>query len=599
MLWRTILARGDAMKQMREFLQLIWRHSRAKTVLLFALNLMSSVTEGIGLLLLVPLLAHLQTDQPILGGVSRWIEKLGLPQSLSGLLGLFFALVVLRSVISYARTMVWQDFQLNLIDTIRVNSFNALLHANWNWISNLKKSDHSNFLINEVDRIDDGVTYTMDFCTGLAAVLAYIVVAASLSFQMAIVALLVGASVMFFMRAQHRRARDLGENLGDAYEDMQQVVEEGLSSIKLTKILGNEDRHRNMMADILARLRTQQLAFSKTNAAAGAVFQIVIALVLVGFLWVGVKILELPLPNLLILVLILARLAPMLRSMQNQLNQILHAWPALRNLDEITQMAATHRDVLPETIQKIDLQDCITLNGVGFTYQSRKSASLNDITLQFPARKTTAIIGASGAGKSTLADILMGLLAPDHGEMRVDGELITDQHRVNWRHSLAYVPQEVFLFHDTIRNNLLWANVGADDAALKQALQRSAAQFVFDLDDGLDTVVGDAGLRLSGGERQRIALARAMLQNPSVLILDEATSALDTKNEMLIRQSLDQIHGDMTVIVIGHRLPTLENADQVVVLHDGQVNAVGTWAALSQNPDAQIPNEFKRDDAKK
>ncbi|PIB26846.1 hypothetical protein BFP76_10650 [Amylibacter kogurei] len=596
MLRRSIVAGGNAMKQMLGFIQLIWRHSRAKTITLFALNLISSVTEGIGLFLLVPLLAHLQKDQPTSGGISGWLETLGLPQSLSGLLALFFALVVVRSMISYVRTLVWQDFQLNLIDTIRVNSFNALLHANWNWISNLKKSDHSNFLINEVDRIDEGVTYTMDFCTGLAAVLAYVVVAASLSFQMAVIALLVGAAVMFSMRAQHRHARDLGENLGDAYEDMQQVVEEGLSSIKLTKILGNEDRHRNLMAKILARLRSQQFAFAKTNAAAGAIFQIVIALVLVGFLWVGVKILELPLPSLMILVLILARLAPMLRNMQNQLNQILHAWPALRNLDEITKLAKDHNDIAPNILQKFDLKDGITLDNIGFKYQSRKSAALRDISLRFPARKTTAIIGASGAGKSTLADIVMGLLAPDQGEMLVDGQLIGDEQRVNWRHSLAYVPQDVFLFHDTIRNNLLWANRGADDAALEQALQRSAAQFVFDLDDGLDTVVGDAGLRLSGGERQRIALARAMLQNPSVLILDEATSALDTKNEMLIRQSLDQIHGDMTIIVIGHRLPTLENADQVVVLHDGRVNAVGTWAELSKNPDAAIPQEFKIDE---
>ncbi|MCL4128057.1 UNVERIFIED_CONTAM: hypothetical protein GTU68_041501 [Idotea baltica] len=278
--------------------------------------------------------------------------------------------------------------------------------------------------------------------------------------------------------------------------------------------------------------------------------------------------------------------------MQNQLNQILHAWPALRNLNGIIATAQEHRDQRPSKIEKIDVKDAIDLSDIHFTYQTRKTTSLRGVSLNFPAYKTTAIIGASGAGKSTLADIIMGLLKPDSGQMAVDGRLIDDETRVNWRHSIAYVPQDVFLFHDSIRNNLLWANPDADDVVIKTALERAAAQFVFDLDDGLETIVGDGGLRLSGGERQRIALARAMLQSPSVLILDEATSALDTTNETRIRKSLDQLHGQLTVIVIGHRLPTLENADKVIVLDDGQVNAVGTWAELSQNPVVKIPKQF-------
>jgi ATP-binding cassette subfamily C protein len=180
-------------------------------------------------------------------------------------------------------------------------------------------------------------------------------------------------------------------------------------------------------------------------------------------------------------------------------------------------------------------------------------------------------MGPSGGGKSTLADVIMGLLIPDSGEIVVDQTVLNDDNITAWRQGIAYVSQDIFMFHDTIRANLLWAKGDATDDQIRDALQQSAADFVYDLDEGIETVVGDGGVRLSGGERQRIALARAMLQNPKVLILDEATSALDVENEREIIDAIRNLHGKMTVIVIGHRLPTLEHADQIVVIKDGKV----------------------------
>jgi len=154
---------------------------------------------------------------------------------------------------------------------------------------------------------------------------------------------------------------------------------------------------------------------------------------------------------------------------------------------------------------------------------------------------------------------------------------LTGARRHAWRQSVAYVPQEVFLFHDSIRNNLLWGWPQASETDLRLALQRAAADFVFDLPRGLETLVGDGGVRLSGGERQRLALARALLRRPSLLILDEATSALDRDNEARVRAAIEHLHGDLTLVLIGHRLATLEHADQVVVLEAGRVTAPGTW----------------------
>jgi ATP-binding cassette subfamily C protein len=207
------------------------------------------------------------------------------------------------------------------------------------------------------------------------------------------------------------------------------------------------------------------------------------------------------------------------------------------------------------------------------------------VNLVIRAGQTTAFCGRSGAGKSTLADILMGLLRPSAGRVLIDNTLLAGETIHHWRRSVGYVPQEPFLFNETVRANLLWAQPGATEQDLRAALRASAAeQFVDHLPSGLDTLVGDRGVRLSGGERQRLTMARALLAQPSILILDEATSSLDTENERLIQEAIHRLHGELTVVVIAHRLSTVRKADSIIVLNRGEIVEHGTWQSLLSRP---------------
>jgi ATP-binding cassette subfamily C protein len=183
----------------------------------------------------------------------------------------------------------------------------------------------------------------------------------------------------------------------------------------------------------------------------------------------------------------------------------------------------------------------------------------------------------------------MGLLKPDQGHILVDGRAVYLYGNAAWRQGISYVTQETFLFHDTVRANLLWARRDASEAELQQALCLAAAEeFVAGLPQGLDTVLGDRGVRLSGGERQRLALARALVRRPTLLILDEATSALDGANEQRIHQALATLHGRLTIVLITHRLSTVRMADRILVLDDGRVVETGTWAELWSHSDSRF-----------
>ncbi len=552
---------------------------------------MTSVAAFVRLLLLVPLLDVLggqaEDRNPIVQHLVAALRAVGLPLSLGSLLSVFVALIVLRSLVQHARERLRASLQHRVVDTLRQRCFAGLLGVEWRWIAMGRQADHANLLLTDVSRVGVGLYFGLSLLASLATSLAYVGTAMALSWQMTLLAMLSGGLVFGALAGHRRAALRLGQNLGSANRALQGTIQESLAGIKLTKILGTEARHLEHFRQTTQQLRDEQLRFQASTSLSRAGFQIGGGLLLAAYLYAGLTLALTPLPELLVLVMVFARLIPLFLSAHQDYHHWLHAMPALgeaeRLLDACRQAAEPDAgaDAPP-----IPVLESIDLEGVTLRYEGRDQAALDGISLRFPAHTTTAIMGPSGAGKSTLADVLMGLLTPDSGAVKVDGTEIDPARRMAWRRSVAYVPQDVFLFHDSIRANLLWGDARATETEMAEALRRAAADFVFELPLGLDTMVGDGGLRLSGGERQRIALARALLRRPSLLILDEATSALDTGNEARIRRAIEQLHGSLTAVIIGHRLPTLEHADQVIVLDAGTVKAQGSWAAVRQHTES-------------
>ena len=571
-------------KALPAFGRLLTAAPRSQVLILLALMTLAGLTDGIGILMLVPLLELMggrTSDKGWSQHLLQTLQSIGLPPSVGSLLLIFIGLVTLRSIILYGKEQVGARLQHNLVDQLRLRCFTALLGVEWRWLLNTRRADHANLLLTDISRVGMGLNFGLNLIATGLTMLSYLLVAFALAWHLTLLAVVSGMVVFMLLSKQRREALKLGRSLTEASRSLHNDVQESLAGIKLAKILGTEDRHLIHFTQTTKQLRTQILRFSEGSSLSRGLFQLGGAVLLAAYLFTGLNILHTPVPELLILVLVFSRLIPQLMSAQQQFDHWLHALPAFEQTEALIAKCLSNAE--PKSVSNPvhwPVNDAIAIHNVSLNYAERTHPALNDVTIRFASRTTTAIIGASGAGKSTLADILMGLLAPDKGELTVDDIAITGAARHAWRQHVAYVPQDAFLFHDSIRNNLLWGRPNACEEDLLNALKLAAADFVLALPQGLDTVVGDNGVRLSGGERQRIALARALLKRPSLLILDEATSALDTENEARIRSAIEKLHGGLTVVIIGHRLPTLEHADHVILIDAGRISAQGTWAEV-------------------
>jgi ATP-binding cassette subfamily C protein len=288
-----------------------------------------------------------------------------------------------------------------------------------------------------------------------------------------------------------------------------------------------------------------------------------------------------PAAGFLLLLFLFNRMIPLFSSIQANYQQYLNALPAFEKVMEIQTRCEAAAESKGDLSGEGDLRGEVRLEGVSFAYIEGEHQVISDLDLTVRVGQTTAIVGPSGAGKSTIADLVTALIVPDRGRVLVDDTPLRRERVRSWRNRIGYVEQDTFLFNDTVRANLLWAHPEASEEKIWEALRLAAAErFVSELPNGLETVLGDRGVRLSGGERQRLALARALLREPSLLILDEATSSLDSENEKRIQRAIEGLHGSITILIITHRLSTIRGADVIHVLEGGRLVESGSWGAL-------------------
>jgi len=551
-----------------------------------ALTVVGALTEGIGLLVLVPLLHLIGIDvqQGSVGRVTDWVtglfDGLGLPLNLVSVLLIYVALIAIDAWVRRWQTVTYCALQVGLTAHLRKRLHRAVTHAGWVQLTRCRASDLTNAMTSQVERIGHGTQLVLSLVRDAIVVAVYLSV--TLYVSPPVTALVVGAGlflVLFLGRAA-RAATRFGQELlrvgGEAYR----AVMEHLGGIKMAKSYGAEERSIRLFGELADTVAATSLRAATAQADAKIRFDVGAAIVLGVVLYVAIAVLNTPAAVILVLIFAFARVMPLVSGVGQKVQQLLNMLPDLTAIVALESRLAPQQPSGAVRRGALSLRNAVRLDSVSVRYQESGEPALTSVSLTIPAGQTTAIVGPSGSGKSTLADLLLGLLDPADGRVLVDDTPLSPELLSAWREQIGYVPQDSFHFHDTVRANLLWARPEASEAELREALDVAGAEFVARLPDGLDTILGDRGVRLSGGERQRVALARALVRRPAMLILDEATSSLDSENERRVQDAIERLHGRLTILVITHRLTTVRRADSIYVLDGGRIVESGSWQAL-------------------
>ncbi|MEI7870974.1 MAG: ABC transporter ATP-binding protein [Alphaproteobacteria bacterium] len=546
----------------------------ARLVYVAGLILLAGLSDGVGLALLIPLLNSLGAPAPEATGAAGWFFA-RLPGTLGGLLLVFLGVAVMRAIVGRLREDAVARLRFDFTVGLKIKAYAAIANASWAYLRRKRAADFHAVFTNELGRLEHGAQLLLELPARLVIFLAHIAVAFAIAPAFSALAIALSLCLAWGLRRRLLESRRLGDIVSDAGTRVSREITEFLQALKLTKAYGAEAQHVRAFADAVEQDEGAGLASSRLQANTRLILEVATAVSLAALLWLAAEWIGLPLANLLVLIFVFQRLMPMFQDMLDLAQQLAHcssAFPIVAATIAECEAAADRSDAAPPA--RLPFETELRFERVDFAYDPAAGDVLRGLDLALPAGSLTVLSGVSGAGKSTILDLAGGLIVPTAGRILVDGVELTAELAPAWRRSVGYMAQEAFLFHDTIRANLVWAAPAASDERMLEAIRLAGlAELLQSLPAGLDTVVGDRGANLSGGERQRLALARTLLRQPRLILLDEPASALDAQNEGRLLDTIAGLHGKTTILLVTHRPTAITGADRHLTLVDGKLVA--------------------------
>ncbi|MES2441561.1 MAG: ABC transporter ATP-binding protein [Pseudomonadota bacterium] len=537
----------------------------------------AAVLDGAGLLMLLPIISvvfEASAGRVHDGFVSRTLHQLGAVtplQQLALLIAVFVVISAIRAVALYARDMALARLQTGFIEAERNRAMQALAGAPWHRVVGLRHARVTNLITNEISRLSSASYFMVQGVVLIAMLVIQTGIAFTLAPGLAAVGaalLLLGGGVFF---ATQGVTRDLGTGMVKAGQAMMANAAGFLSGLKTAAAQNAQASFVAEFESIQNEIRGRQLTFQGRQARGRLVFAIVSSLLGAAVVLLGYGYLQVTPAILATLVLVFGKMSGPAMQLYQSAQQFVFALPSFESVRGLeSELRADSADHAAAPIAPPP--GPITLSRASYAHPGGRG--VQDATLTIPVGAFVGFAGPSGAGKTTLVDMIVGLLEPQSGEIRVGGALLKGGLRTGWAGAIAYVSQEGFLFHDTVRRNLSWSNPHATDAEIAEALELAGATaIVARMEQGLDTMVGERGTLLSGGERQRIGLARALLRKPRLLVLDEAANAIDAPGEAALLTRLAALDPRPTILMISHREESLAWCDRIVRVEAGSVSA--------------------------
>lgn len=504
---------------------------------------------------------------------------------------IFLVILIMQGIISYWRTILFAIVSEKGMAGVRKALYDKMIGMDMSFFEDNRVGELTSRITADVEQLQSAFSISLaEFIRQIVTLVLGVAILSWLTPKLSLIMLATFPLIVVLAMVFGRYIRKMSKRRQEVLAQTNTIVEESFSTFAVVKAFSNELFESARYGKSIDEVVQVSLKYARTR---GLFFIFIITVLFGGIffvLWQGALLVErgeMQVGDLFSFIIYTVFLGGAIASVGNLYTVLVGAVGATERVQEILKKPAELELADSETVEPVHLTGDIELRNLSFSYASRPGqAVLSDINMRIRAGEQVALVGQSGSGKTTLTKLLMQFYKLTEGEILVDGRSIESYDLRAYRKNLAIVPQEVLLFGGTIRENIMYGDPEADeDRVLEAARLSHSMEFIEGLPDGLDTIIGERGVKLSGGQRQRIAIARAILKDPAILILDEATSSLDAESEKLVQMALDELMKGRTSIVIAHRLATIRNVDRIYVMEKGQIVEQGTHRELMERVD--------------
>ena len=548
-------------------------------IFILILGFINGISGSIGVGIIIPLFS-LFSDNNIAGTdfITQSTEKLfsifQVPLTAPLLIAFMVFLFGLKALAQFIAKYNTEKLAARFEEDLRTELLKKTLRASWPFLSNQKIGHLERTLFFDVNQSSTILLQIGNGILIITSFIAYSIVAFNISAPITFATLLFGIILFPALKPLFYKIRKLSEQTSLLYKEVANHVGENIIGVKVVKTTATEGSVIKEGSDYFKKLRLARTRAGMNSYAIGSSIE-PIGIVFVSIMFIfSYRLPGFNIASFGVVVYLIQKIFSFIQSIQGQFQTFISITPNMENVKNYRMATENHTEASPGS-DTFSFNKSLEFKDVSFSH-NKNSPILNKINLAVTKGQMVGIIGPSGAGKTTIADILLRLLVPNEGDILLDGKNFLKIDIKEWRKNIGYVPQDIFLINDTIENNILFYDQSITHETVVQATKTANIyDFIEELPDKFNTIVGERGVKLSGGQKQRIVLARALTRKPQILILDEATSAIDNESEVLIQEAIQALKGQVTVIIIAHRINTIMRTDLIFVLDRGKLVASG------------------------
>lgn len=573
------------MKNNFQYFSYFFEYLGYRLVITFVISLLVGLLDGIGLALFIPLLKLIATQSS--GGISAEdpvsqfvVGYLEIPPSLFNILLLIFVFFGLKGIAKFFEGYIRVKYQQFFMRKIRISNIDLLNSYDYRNFVKVDVGRIQNTFSGEVGKVNLAFKYYFKSYQYGVLVVVYITMAFFSDWLFSLMVVTGGVLTNFLFTSLYRRTKYFSRKLTSQNHIFQDLLIQKIAFFKYLKTTGQHILYGDRLKRNIFSLEKLQKRIGIIDSLLAALREPVVVLIIVVAIYLQVVFFDQDVGLIILSLLLLYRSLTFFMAMQEQWNFFLGVSGSIENMENFTRKLKKGQEKQQGEPIK-GFKGKLQFKDVSFRYENRNV--LQKINLEVLKNETLAIVGESGAGKSTLMSLIAGLVKPTEGQYCIDGEDINNISTTSLGKLIGYVSQDVNIFNDSIFNNVtFWAEKNPEnEKKFRRAIEKAAiSQFIEELSDKENTLLGNNGIALSGGQKQRLAIARELYKDVDLLLMDEATSSLDGETEAVIQQNIEKLKGQITIIVIAHRLATIKNADKIVLLEGGKIIAVGGYRDL-------------------